>query len=257
MSYYRPQPRYGIFPGEGSGIPLNPPRYGIFPGEGSGIPLLPRDGFDYGPGLQRNFQDVNTSGRWSNWATPNRDKGYGLDLNRNGRFDRGRDGILVFDMNRDGKYDKKDVRRSNNMMKAVQGNYDFNGDGYVSRREARRGNRLRGRYAQMDRNRDGVLDKREMSRAGARVWIDKSQGGGIGRNELHSVWNLPGRNGSRYSPSQRLDFVDPFAGVSGTSNNWGYGGGYYNGGGYRGGGGYPGVGGGGWAWAGGTPGFYN
>lgn len=225
LSYYRPQPRYGIFPGEGSGIPL-----------------YPRDNHG-GRGMGWNFQDVNTGGHWGPW--PNRgDRGYGLDLNRNGRFDRGRDGVLVFDLNGDGRYDKRDVRNTNDMMKAATGNYDLNGDGFVSRQEAQRGSRLRWRYQSMDRNRDGRLDKWEMSQSGGRVWVDSSRGGGVSRNELHSVWNIPNSNG--FGPSQRLDFVDPFRGVNGHSSSWthpGYGPGNY----YR----------GGEAWAGGTPGFYN
>ncbi len=226
LSYYRPQyaPQ---------------PRYGIFPGEGSGIPLHPRD--SYGDrGLGWNFQDVNTGSHWGHWQRHS-DRGYGLDMNRNGRFDRGRDGVLVFDLNGDGRYDKRDVRNTNDMMKSVTGNWDFNGDGYVSRSEARRGNQLRWRYQSMDRNRDGRLDKWEMSQAGGRVWVDKSRGGGVGRNELHSVWNVPNSNG--WGPSQRLDFVDPFSRINGNSSSWSH----------------PGFGphyGGGQAWAGGTPGFY-
>lgn len=146
----------------------------------------------------------------------NGNNGYVLDSNHNGRYDRGRDGVLVFDLNRDGKYDQRDVSNTNDLMKAAAGNYDFNGDGHVSAGEKMRGAMLRSRYQQLDRNRDGRLDTWEIQAGGGKVWVDRSRGGGISENELHSPYNIPGRwfgEGSR-----RLDFVDPVWG-NGTSRN--------------------------------------
>ena len=171
----------------------------------------------------RNLPDSSTGGstnNWRNWNNcqrPDANKGYGIDLNRNGRFDKGQDGVLMFDMNRDGKYDKTDVSKTNDLMKAATGNFDFNGDGRIDRMERIQGRRYQQQFARMDRNRDGRLDTHEMNSAGGRVWIDHSKGGGIGKNEVHSVYNIPSPfiGGS----SRTLSYVDPFSGVSQTHSN--------------------------------------
>lgn len=177
---------------------------------------------------QGNLQDTHTGGRvrgssincWrGNHFHPRSEqtKGYALDLNKNGRYDRGQDAVLVFDMNRDGKYDQNDISNTNKMMKAASGDYDMNGDGHVSRSEKIQGAILRQRYNQMDRNRDGKLSTEEMKAGGGKAWVDSSQGGGIGKNELHSVDNIP----SRFigGTTQRIDYVDPYRDTNGTSNN--------------------------------------
>lgn len=183
-----------------------------------------------GAGYQGNIVDGNLDGNFRPWRRnlfgggwnrqgSNR-SGYVLDTNRNGRYDRGRDGVLAFDMNRDGRIDRKDINNTNNMMKAATGNYDLNGDGRTSWIERIQGNALRGRYSQLDRNRDGRLDTHEIARGGGQVWVDHSRGGGVSRNELYSPYSLPNSRG--FGPSQRLDYVDPFSRHSHTSNNfWG------------------------------------
>jgi EF hand len=176
------------------------------------------DWLNRGRDHHRNLPDQNVGNWWNRCPFgPKNNNGYVIDLNNNGRYDRGRDGVLVFDTNRDGKYDQRDVSNTNDMMKAAAGNYDFNNDGRVSCCERRRGMFLRQRFARLDQNRDGRLDTREISQGGGKVWIDKSRGGGISQDELHSPYNLPGRwfgEGSR-----RLDSVDPRWG-SQTSRNF-------------------------------------
>lgn len=205
-----------------------------------------------GPGYQGNFIDNNLDGR-TRWRglfrrrlSPGNRGGYVIDTNRNGRYDKGRDGVLGFDMNRDGRIDRKDIDNTADMMRAATGNYDFDQDGRTSLFERLRGGALRNRYNSMDRNRDGKLSSWEINGAGGKVWIDSSRGGGVGRNELHSVYNLPNSRG--WGPSQRLDSVNPFTRTSHTSNNF-WGGGW--GCGCRNGGYVPGR-----MYAGGSPGFY-
>lgn len=163
-------------------------------------------------------------------------EGYGLDFNKNGRYDRGQDGVLVFDTNRDGKYDKKDVQRTNNMMQAATGNFDFNNDGRTSLGERLQGAAARKRFQQLDTNRDGRLSSEEISQGGGRVWMDQNRNGTISNGETHSVFNVP--SNGRFGRSERLDFVDPFGQTSHTSTN----GGYQPFPGPYGGGGYPGCG---------------
>jgi EF hand domain-containing protein len=182
-----------------------------------------------GAGYQGNIADGNLDGRVRYRRTPfggcyNRGNGnragYVLDFNRNGRYDKGRDGVLAFDMNRDGRIDRNDINNTNSMMKAATGNYDLNGDGRISWVERARGRSLQGQYARLDRNRDGRLSTHEIAAGGGKVWIDSSRGGGVSRNELHSPYRLPNSRG--FGPSQRLDYVDPFSQHSHTSNNfWG------------------------------------
>lgn len=169
------------------------------------------------PDYHQNLPNQNVGNWWNrNPFKPN--NGFAIDLNNNGRYDRGRDGVLVFDTNRDGKYDQRDVSSTNDMMNAARGNYDFNGDGRVSCCERRRGAFLRHRYSRLDRNRDGRLSTHEIAAGGGKVWVDKSRGGGISRNELHSPYNIPGKwyeGGSR-----RLDHVGPWGSRTSRNRNW-------------------------------------
>jgi hypothetical protein len=172
------------------------------------------------PGHQQARPDV-TVGHRSSWRGPFglfrgrvAVKGFAIDMNRNGRYDRGQDGVLTFDMNGDGRYDAKDVQSTNNMMKAASGNYDFDGDGRVSWSEKIMGAKYRQKYAKLDRNRDGKLSGSEIARGGGRVWVDRDRNGRIGHGETHSPFRIPspGRRGP-----VRLDGMDPIRGRSHTS----------------------------------------
>lgn len=207
-----------------------------------------------GPGCQGTIEDAHTGG-WSYEQKPGHlgcfdtrlNEGYVIDQNRNGRYDRGQDAVLMFDNNRDGRFDQKDVQSTNDMMKAAQGNYDFNHDGRVSVGERMQGAALRARYNQLDVNHDGTLSAQEIERGGGKVWVDHDRSGNMQNNEIHSTNAMPNPRGT--GPSQRLDHFDPFNHHSHTSNNtwnclpngnpWGpFGGGYPGGngnGGYLGG----------------------
>jgi EF hand domain-containing protein len=201
-------------------LPIYPtPRRPLFPFptprpfDGSGCSWLNRDRRYHG-----NLPDSNVGQRgWRcfPFVRHQRTDGWGIDLNNNGRYDRGRDGVLVFDTNRDGKYDKRDVSGTNAMMKAASGNYDFNGDGRVTCFERARGRALKNQFRQFDRNGNGRLESWEISQGGGKVWVDRSRNGKINCGELHSPYRLPG---GLFERGRTLDHVDPVWG-SRTSTN--------------------------------------
>lgn len=152
------------------------------------------------------------------WLFPQTTRGYGLDLNGNGRYDRGTDGVLAFDLNRDGRIDDREVQESNERLKAFGGNYDLNGDGRVNFCERIRGERLRSEMQQMDRNRDGVLDAGEIDANGGRVCIDRDRDGHFGAWEQHSPYRFPTPGFGTGS----LGYVDPHCSYSEVNQNpWG------------------------------------
>lgn len=164
-----------------------------------------------------NLPDAQVGNRpWGGWFGQEPVRGFGLDLDNDGRYTRGQDGVLAFDFNRDGRLNQNEIERSNQMLKAMGGNYDANGDGNVSFWERIQGEHLRKQGQSYDRNRDGRLDTNELSQAGGKVWIDRDRDGRADRSETHSPYSFPGRWGG----SQRLDFVDPWGGYNRTSDNW-------------------------------------
>lgn len=215
------------------GPPMGMPPMGMPP---MGMPqggFAPAGGGEY----QRTLQDSYTGGvSFGNGGgllgglRPN--EGFGLDFNRNGRYDRGRDGVLVFDTNRDGRYDQKDVQRTNDIMKAAGGNMDFNNDGKVSFGERIKGAVLKAKFRQMDMNRDGRLDSNEIAQGGGRVWMDQNRNGQVNLGETSSPFNVP--SNGRFGPTERLDYASPFSSHTSSNGMGGYG--------PFGGGGYPGCG---------------
>jgi hypothetical protein len=148
---------------------------------------------------------------WFNNST----RGYGLDLDFNGSYDRGTDGVLSFDFNNDGRLDKNEIQKSNNMLKAMGGDYDLNGDGKVGWSERMRGEQLRQQGQKFDTNHDGILDAGELNRAGAKVGVDKNKDGRFSADETHSIYNFPTPWFGRGS----LDYVVPGYNMSHVSYN--------------------------------------
>lgn len=187
-----------------------------------------------GPRFQDSFQSQGYGNSYSNGAAPWRNdmaqwqRPERTVIGGNHTGDRGNDNVLVFDFNGDGRYDAGDVQATTNMMKAVSGEVDFNRDGVIDMGERMQAAALRDRYAQMDGDRDGVLNSNEMHRNGARVWTDHSRGGRISHDELSSVYNMPNPNGFGTRPLEGVDFFNRRAL---TNQNWDFGGGNYGSGG--------------------------
>ena len=92
-------------------------------------------------------------------------RGFGVDLDGDGKIDSKNDGFLAFP-NKEGKYD---VKHANNLLKAFAGDSDFDNDGKVSEDEKARGEKLKARGQEMDLDKDGVLGAWELQKAGAAV----------------------------------------------------------------------------------------
>lgn len=159
---------------------------------------------------------------WGGYHQRQATQGYGIDSNRNGRFDRGADGVIVFDTNHDGKYNAKDVQKSHDMMRAAAADVDFNQDGIIDASEKAHSAALRKEYRKVDKDGDGRLSAEEINKAGGKMWFDKDQNGQVHKSEMHSVYKMP--NPNPLGGSQCLDYIDPFSGASRTrdNGNWGW-----------------------------------
>jgi len=157
-----------------------------------------------------------------NWFGGGGTQGYAVDLNGNGRYDRGRDGVLAMDLNRDGKVDKSEIEASRRRLMSMGGNYDFNGDGQVNFFERLQGNHLRRDMQKYDLDGDGRLSSHEFSRAGGRVLVDGNRDGNFQPWEQHSPYNFPTPGFGR----GRLDVVDPYWNRTGVTHQprhpWGF-----------------------------------
>lgn len=94
-------------------------------------------------------------------------KGFGVDLDGDGKFHHEKDGFLS--LNLGGRNGLENITRTNDMLKAFSGNFDANGDGKLSSQELHQGNQYAQRAAQMDLDRDGTLSRFELQTAGAKV----------------------------------------------------------------------------------------
>lgn len=148
-------------------------------------------------------------------------QGYALDLNRDGRYERGRDGVLAMDLNRDGRITPNEIQESRERLKAMGGNFDLNGDGNTTICERSKGARYQREMRQNDENGDGVLSAGEFARAGGRVLVDRNRDGRFDEGESFSPFQFPTGGFGR----GRLNYIDPFSGSTSVhrtpGNPWG------------------------------------
>jgi hypothetical protein len=146
--------------------------------------------------------------------------GYATDLNNNGRYDRGRDGVLAMDLNRDGRVSPKEIEESRQRLNALGGNYDLNGDGNTTICERMKGSGYRREMQQHDHDGDGRLNSHEFAQAGGRVLVDRNRDGKFQPWEQHSPHNFPTPGFGR----GRLNYIDPFSGHTSVNHReqfWG------------------------------------
>lgn len=198
------------YPPIGTGGTNYPPYFpGNFPGNygSTGFPSFPPPYFPpWGsyPSFNQNLPDATVGQNNFLWFQ-RPEKGYGIDLNGDGQYQAGQDGVLAFDTNKDGKLSKAEIEKSREMLKAFGGNYDFNNDGKVGFWERIKGNSYSNQMKKKDLDGDGRLSSWELNQAGAKVGIDYNGDGKMDQNETFGVNNFPtswfGRGG--------IGYVDP------------------------------------------------
>lgn len=94
-----------------------------------------------------------------------------LDLDGNGKYKKGSDGVLIFDFGNNG-VSEEDIEKSKKLM-------DYLNDG--------EGGEIPSELKAMDKNNDGKLDQKELKDANAQVWVDRNQDGKYDRGERFQV----------------------------------------------------------------------
>jgi len=150
----------------------------------------------------------------------NNTKGFGLDTNNDGRYTRGRDGVLAMDLNRDGRVTPDEIQGSRARLNAMGGNFDINGDGRTTVCERAQGASYQREMQRYDSNGDGRLSGGEFANAGGRVLVDSNRDGKFQSWEQNSPFNFP-TGGFGHG---RLNYVDPFSGGSSVTQSgpWGH-----------------------------------
>ncbi len=135
-------------------------------------------------------------------------RGYGVDLNDNGRYDAGQDAVLGFDSNRDGTIDQKEIERTNAILQSQGGSADTNNDGHVSAKEKLENFSYRRQYSKLDSDGDGKLSNKELEAGGAQAWVDRDRDGKIDKGENQSIDHIKTSSGFKGKES-KITEVDP------------------------------------------------
>lgn len=135
-------------------------------------------------------------------------RGYGVDLNDNGRYDAGQDAVLGFDSNRDGTIDQKEIERTNAILQSQGGSADTNNDGHVSAKEKLENFSYRRQYSKLDSDGDGKLSNKELEAGGAQAWVDRDRDGKIDKGENQSIDHIRTSAGLS-GKNSKITEVDP------------------------------------------------
>lgn len=123
-------------------------------------------------------------------------KGYGVDLDGDGKFQGDRDGVLAFDINKDGRIDQKEIAESRRRLKLItEGPRNGKGilQGLPDPKESRERAQLMKQY---DRDGDGKLNQYELRAAGAKMMVDSNGDGKFASNEAQDIRNVSTRSGN-------------------------------------------------------------
>ena len=135
-------------------------------------------------------------------------KGYGIDLDGDGKFDGSKDGILAFDINGDGRIDAGEIAESQRRLKLLTESPRrfHHGDKEAAKREAERRQLLR----QYDKNNDGHLDASELHAAGGKILVDSNKDGVFSANEAQGFFRIKTDAGTFQFDSMSLGVEDAF-----------------------------------------------
>jgi hypothetical protein len=131
-------------------------------------------------------------------------RGYAVDLNDNGRYDRGQDAVVGLDLNYDGKLDASEIARTNAILTSPSDDADTNHDGKVSDKEKVDNFNFREQYKRIDRDGDGKVSNFELNAAGAKAWVDRDGDGTIDKDETQSINKIRAAD-----KESRISEIDP------------------------------------------------
>ena len=187
---------------------------GIRAGYGMGRPPEPR----WMVGMQQtstNFSEVSVgvgAYQWNDRFGHHRmvlhQKGYGVDLDGDGKFQAGKDGVLAFDINGDGRIDANEIaesqRRLSLMTEAPRILH------FADKKGQQRANERRQLMAQYDKNNDGHLDASELHAAGAKMLVDSNKDGVYSADEAQGLSRIETDGGTYRFDSMSLGMRDVF-----------------------------------------------
>lgn len=183
-----------------------PPSNSIWPGQPGGCqprPLpMPMPGGCCRPQPQPMEDIYMGRGKPPSWLPGHVGRGFGVDLDGDGRFQRGSDGILAYDFNRNGRFDGNEAMQTNVMLKVARGNFDLDGNGKVGFMEAIASRKMQKRFESQIRS--GEL--------GANLWVDRDGDGKLDQGEANRVNVTP-------QTLERFTHGDPLGGCC-QGRNW-------------------------------------
>lgn len=180
------------------------------------FPPLPPQGLSGSLAPSRTINTLNNTNVGAGGLLSKDPNGFALDVNNDGKYEAGTDGVLAFDLNHDGTVDDKEIAQSKNILNA-RDNPTLSFFGREIPNPAYQQAQALGLAG------DQPLSADQIAHAGGRVLVqDGTEGGGGGvlgvlsqrpKWDTYSVFNFPTGNGQRGS----LSSLDPTGGYSHVS----------------------------------------